>query len=362
MFDETVYDTATDAAYLTSVGAVDITPAVGGNLSTLQCASNAGSTLTYSFCYTLTNDPSSTTAYSVVAHGVMQASGPVIRQGRPALTLQSMTGVRVLTANAVVTTQNIVRLVFINGDNDLTNAAILNDNVLYLDATSQLPPVDYFGFVYALSSNAVFPVADLTYDRHQSECGAWHVVRVAGAGRQWIADHPRHVQLHGCHQPHLVPLSVCCHPFSRLQPSTAVSFCYTAQSAQWSLIAQGTLMVYGANITAAGRTALALQSANGTRTYYSANGTVNTVAITGVSAERSALSTTPRTTSCCTHPLRMSMQPACCSHSPPRQLRSLPPALSPATQWSTSQLLSDGTVVEQVWKQRSALSIGPSST
>ena len=69
------------------------------------------------------------------------------------------------------------------------------------------------------------------------------------------------------------------------QPSTAMQFCYTAQSDQWSLIAQGTLMLYGATITMGGRTALALQSANGTRTYSSADGAVNTVSITGVSAD-----------------------------------------------------------------------------
>ena len=69
------------------------------------------------------------------------------------------------------------------------------------------------------------------------------------------------------------------------QPSTAMQFCYTAQSDQWSIIAQGTLMLYGATLTLGGRSARALQSANGTRTYYGADGTVNTVAITGVSAD-----------------------------------------------------------------------------
>ena len=69
------------------------------------------------------------------------------------------------------------------------------------------------------------------------------------------------------------------------QLSSTMRFCYTAQSAQWSLIAQGTLMLYGATLTVGGRTAFALQSANGTRTYTSADGTVNSVAITGVSAD-----------------------------------------------------------------------------
>ena len=145
MFDETVYDTATNAAYLTPVGAIDLTPAVGGNLSTLQCASNAGSSISYAFCYTLTSDSTSSIPFSIVAYGVVQASGPVIRQGRPALTMQSVTGVRVLTANSATTTQNIVRLVFINGETDLTNAAILNDNLLYLDDGYQSAPIDYYG-------------------------------------------------------------------------------------------------------------------------------------------------------------------------------------------------------------------------
>ena len=284
MFDETTYDTATNAAYLTSVGAIDITPAVGGNLSTLQCASNAGSLLSYAFCYTLTSDATAATPYSIAAYGVVQATGPVIRQGRPALTMQSMTGIRTLTMNGATTTQNIVRLVYINGDNDLTHAAILNDNLLYINDGYQSIDIDYFGFVYALSSNAVFPTqtsptTDINLSSGQGTWYEWPVLGGHGAQTTIAAFNFTAASY---------PTSFPCQSSSAnaaIPPSTSVQFCYTAQSAQWSIIAQGTLMLYGATITVAGRTARALQSANGSRTYYSADGTVNTVAITGVSAD-----------------------------------------------------------------------------
>ena len=286
MFDETTYDTATDASYLTSVGAIDITPAVGGNLSTLQCASNAGSMANYAFCYTLTSDSMSATPFSIVVYGVVQASGPVIRQGLPALTMQTMTGIRALTMNGSTTTQNIVRLVYINGDNDLTNAAILNDNLLYPDNGYQSAPIDYFGFVYALSSNAVFPrqTSPTTDINLSTGDGVWYEWPVLGGrGAETTVATFNFIAVN-------YPTSFPCQSSSAaspvvVHPSTSIQFCYTAQSAQWSIIAQGTLMLYGATITVGQRIAHALQSANGTRTYYGADGTVNTVAITGASAD-----------------------------------------------------------------------------
>ena len=282
IFDETVYDASSGAAYLTSVGAIDLTPASGGKLSTLQCAANAGSLLSYAFCYTLTSDSSSAQSFSSIAYGVVQASGPVIRQGRPALTMQSMTGVRLLSFNGATTTQNIVRLVFINGETDLTHAAILNDNLLFLDASSSQAPIDYFGFVYALSSNAVFashtaPTTDINLSAGEGTWYEWPVL--SGNGSETSAAT---FSFTAANNPTTFP---CPATAPTLQPSTSMQFCYTAQSAQWSLIAQGTVMLYGAPISVGGRSALALQSANGIRTYYSASGIVNTVAITGVSAD-----------------------------------------------------------------------------
>ena len=285
MFDETVYDTATGAAYLTPVGALDVTPAVGGDPSTLQCGSSAGNMLSYAFCYTLTSDSSSSAPFSVLTWGVLQATGPVVRHGRPALTMQSMTGVRVLVANGASTAQNIVRLVYINGETDLTNAAILNDNLLYLDATSQLLPVDYYGFVYALSTEAVFPMqTSPTTDVNLSAGdGVWYEWPVLGGNGEQTTTATFNITT--ASNPTSFPCPSAVTSASVFQPSTTMQFCYTAQSDQWSLIAQGTLMLYGATITVGGRTALALQSASGSRTFSTANGTVNTVAITGVSAD-----------------------------------------------------------------------------
>ena len=282
MFDETVYDTATGGTYLTSVGAIDITPAVGGSLSSLQCSNTAGTLLSYAFCYTLISDSSSSIPYSTAVYGVVQATGPVIRQGRTALTMQSMTGIRSLTANGVTTTQNIVRLVFVNGDNDLTNAAILNDNLLYLDPPL---PIDYFGFVFALSSNAVFPTqTSPTTDINLSGGhGVWYEWPVLGGNgsETSIAS----FNFTAASSPTSFPCPSASSTSPSYQPSSSMNFCYTAQSSQWSLIAQGTLMLYGATISLDGRTARALQSANGTRTYYGADGSANTVTIAGVSAD-----------------------------------------------------------------------------
>ena len=283
MFDETVYDTSTATPYLTPVGVIDLTPAVGGNLSTLQCANTAGALLSYAFCYTLTSDSTSASQFSIVTYGVLQATGPVIRQGRPALTMQSMTGVRTHTAGNVTATQNIVRLVFINGETDLTNAAILNDNTLYVD--DQSAPIDYYGFVYALSSNAVFPsqTSPTTDINLSAGDGVWYEWPVLGGNGAETTTAT--FNFSAATNPTSFPCAISSSNIPLYQPSTSVQFCYTAQGDQWSLIAQGTLVQYGAVITFGGRAALALQSANGSRTYYSANGTVNTVAITGVSAD-----------------------------------------------------------------------------
>ena len=282
MFNEYLYS-ADGTSYWSPVGSIEVVPVAGGDVSTLQCSFTAGTTLAYSFCYTLVSDATANAPFSIVAYGVFTAAGPQIRHGRPSMSMQTMTGVRIVTNASTSVVQNIIRLVYVNGDEEVSEANILNDNLVFLSS----PFLSDYGFDFSLSTNALYPdhtasTADINLSGGGQ--GEWYEWPAVGTGSEssigsfnWSrADDPT-----------VFP----CSPSPTqatppYQPSISVPFCYTAQTSGGSLMAVGTLMLYSASIAVGGRSALAVQSANGTRTFQAGDGALNVVAIEGVSADQ----------------------------------------------------------------------------
>ena len=277
MFDETIVDLTTGLSYETPVGTFDLALTSAG-ASSLQCAFTAGATLTYAFCYSLQSPPSASPSFVVQAYGVLTATGPVVRQGRSALTIQSMTGIRAVTIGTAPTTvQNIVRLVYVNGDAEVSDSYILNDNTLY----SSTPYIDYFGLDFALSSNVIYPdhvAATTDVNLSEGSDGTWYDWPAVGTGVESTAAQLNYTQ---------APTSTATFPCSAaaVPASYSLSFCYTSHTSAEQLMASGTLWLYGAALSVGGRSANALQSASGVRLYQNSAGVVNRVAITGVSAD-----------------------------------------------------------------------------
>ena len=284
MFDESITDLSTDSAYETPVGAFDLALTSDGP-SSLQCQPTAGPVQSYAWCYSLQSTDPTLPSYLVQAFGVLTATGPVLRQGRQALSVQSMTGVRQLTTPSGTSTQSIVHLVYINGDAVVSNSSVLNDNLLYL----QDPHIDGYGLEFSLSTPTVYPTAtaasgDLNL-AHGAD-GVWYeypapYTSPAGVGLGSTAGGLNFTGWDGVASP-AFPCSVQAAP-----ASYQLHFCYTQQSASDSLVASGTLWLYGAPMLVNGRSASAIQSASGTRRYQSSSGggVDSVVPITGVSAD-----------------------------------------------------------------------------
>ena len=105
-------------------------PSAGTSLTALaqQCLPTAGPVQNFQFCYYVDAMAQPTNPYFLYVYGTFTATGPVPRNGRNAYTLQTMNGVRSLTANGVTNSSGIIFLEWIQSD---LNLGYINDNLVY---------------------------------------------------------------------------------------------------------------------------------------------------------------------------------------------------------------------------------------
>ena len=174
--------------------------------------------------------------------------------------------------------QNVIRLLFVDGDALVSNASILSDNAVFLSD----PALDFFGLDFTLSSPALFPnysadIADLNLSDGGGTLFEWPGDDVGLGVQSSQAAFNLSAWSGGAAT---FPCTAAAVP-----PSQPLYFCYTAQSSSESLTVNGTLWLYGTPLTVNGRAASAVQSATGNRLYQSSSGLSSAVAITGVSAD-----------------------------------------------------------------------------
>ena len=131
--------------------------ATAGNIAG-QCLSTSGQSSTYSFCYFAEQEPStsSTTSWSILSYGTIQATGPVNRRGRSAVIAHSASGQRTVNSSVNSSTTSFTSsIVGVRGlDQDELSGYLYNDNAMYLTS----PYLDDEGLVFILSSQAVYPL------------------------------------------------------------------------------------------------------------------------------------------------------------------------------------------------------------
>ncbi len=154
-----VTDVNYDASFLVAQNAV-----TSPSVLAPQCSPTQPNLQTYSFCYYVDNSNLALTSANrgvVSAYGTFTATGPVARDGRQALLVQSINGVRQvlkLTNNVnTTTTQGIVALKYTGADRFLNVSGIAgggwNKNYVFTSGS----PLDYNGVLFTLTSNVVFP-------------------------------------------------------------------------------------------------------------------------------------------------------------------------------------------------------------
>ena len=156
-----VTDVNYDASFLLSPGQATSAAALSS-----QCSPTQANLQTYSYCYFVDNSALSLASSSrsvVSAYGTFTATGPVARDGREALLLQSISGVRnvlSLTNNVNTTvSQAIIALRYTGADRFLNVGGISGGgwNKNYIFTSGPQGPIDYNGILFTLSSNVVFP-------------------------------------------------------------------------------------------------------------------------------------------------------------------------------------------------------------
>ena len=277
MLDEFIINPSTAAITYTYVGNVDLALSTS-NQAVLQCSNQAGTLQTYAFCYSLQSTPTtpSSQAWSIQVYGLFTAYGVQIRQGRQALTLQTMTGVRQLITGGSTYSQNIIKLVYINGDATMSDDYILNDNLVYLSS----PTIDYFGIEFSLSSPIQFPsnIVVTTNDINLSlgHSSTWYEYAVLDGVQ---ADTP-YAGFNYTAYPASQSATFTSYPCMAISPSATspspiaapylYSYSYVINASSYTIVSNGSFVVYSTPINV-GKSGYcpgySLQSLSGTRVY-----------------------------------------------------------------------------------------------
>ena len=158
-FNEWVSDFYAGYWYFTYSAAAIFQPtsAISASALQAQCSPTYGSTVQLSWCYYIDGMATKQPFFSY-AYGTATATGPAMRNGRMAYTLQTMNGVRSITNSTGVPGQYqtnstaIIYLEYMQADLDLD---LINNNLLY---TTQ-PYEDQQGLIYATSNGPISPTA-----------------------------------------------------------------------------------------------------------------------------------------------------------------------------------------------------------
>ena len=120
-----------------------------------QCSINYGNVSQYEYCYYIDNSEAPTTNRQrgiIYAYGLFMGAGPQPQQGRQALRVQKITGVRVIVSmsngSTSTQTQNLKHIKYISQD---TTLGVHNDNLIYLSS----PYIDLNGLIIETNNNAL---------------------------------------------------------------------------------------------------------------------------------------------------------------------------------------------------------------
>ena len=261
-----------------------------------QCVIDYGSVAQYEFCYYIDNSalPSSNPQRGIVfAYGLFVAAGPQPQQGRQALRVQKITGVRYVQAmqnggTAVVVTQNLKHIKYIDQDISLSQPT---DDLVFTSS----PALDQQGLLIETNGNGIFFSGTSGNTDVRLMQGPDGVSELDSDGVSMTTATTETVSGF-FYQP--VPASGLgvtsqCATYSTMfaansNPAPAVnvySFCYNQASAMYNVSVAAALTLYSTPITFLSRTAYAIAGMNGMRYFSSASGISSANNIIGPSSD-----------------------------------------------------------------------------
>ena len=287
--------------YTSTLGSLVVTPSStrSGTLSTWANQCQPGGTVQwYSYCYTI-DGTAQTPPFFEYNYGTFSASPAVTRQGRSAITIGTMNGIRGINVNGVTNTTNIVALEYIREANSLAQS---NDNILFTDGVS--PLLSSFGLLMLVGGQAVFPKGNavpqysgqpytdilLRASSITSSSSLRTIEYAATNANLNLSSAAFAISYRSISGPSDTTLQTC--PASNAivsQPAIqSYSFCYFMSGVTnkgWSIGVSGQINVYTNPLTVGGRTAYAIHSISGTRTYQDGLGRNSTTPIVGLSSD-----------------------------------------------------------------------------
>ena len=308
-FNEWVTDLTAGYWYFTYSATSLVVPSSQSSPSALlpQCSPTYGATVYFQFCYYIDNLAQAVSPSFTYAYGTMSATGPVMRNGRTAYTLQTINGVRSITVGGVTNSSAIIYLEWIQSD---LNWGFINNNLIYTTA----PYIDQQGLIFATSSGPIFANGAVPADTEvyygytdvavasnnfgnvslSSPVGIYEQSVLTPAyysqGNTSIATSVFNVAMMSA--PGLPTTATCAYSGSNSQyitpiATTTYSFCYVVNGADnggWQTYTSGTITTYNTPIWSNGLPAYAVQNISGSRTYQAPGGAKSTVTITGINS------------------------------------------------------------------------------
>ena len=299
-FFEDVLDNASGAMFVDRTGTFytqNVTAAQGGGTMlnatawAQQCAIDYGTTAQYEWCYYIDNSAVSVSSQRgvILAFGLVMATGPQPQEGRQALRLLKLTGMRLVMAMplngvAATTSQNIKHVKYINQD---TSDGQHNDDLVYLSQ----PALDYNGFLVetngdafvfnGTSGNTDLRVTNTPFGISEFDSdGTYKTQAMNGTVSGFFFQPQTSVAL--------TPISQCAAYYEMIggAPSLlAYSFCYVRSTIVFNVTMSALLWLYPSPVSYQGRSGLAVAWMNGTRMYQDNTGTSTINPIIGPSAD-----------------------------------------------------------------------------
>ena len=270
-----------------------------------QCSVIQPNPATYQFCYYLDNSaqPAGSIFRNVISvQGSFTATGPVPRDGRLALLLQSINGVRTfinMTSSASTqTVQNIIALKFNGEDRFLGggDGGSWNDNYVYTTPNN----IDYNGILFTLSTPPLFPQGAA---QTSNDIGFWWITPQYTSNAIRYLESPGNeaenlfvqptTTTHFNYQPWTGQPYTACAAADSLVPAPApfvqYSLCFyqtstTASGATYIDSISAAVTVYSIAISVNGRSGFPIANVTGVRQFASSNGYESVTSITGLAS------------------------------------------------------------------------------
>ena len=267
------------------------------SLTTLsqQCSIDYGAVSEYEFCYYIDNSALSSTNPQrgiVFAYGLFIAAGPQPQQGRQALRVEKITGVRYIqtmqNGNTSLLTQNLKHIKYLDQDGTLNQQ---NDNLIYTSS----PALDQLGLLIETNGNGIFFSGTSGNTDVRLQQGPYGISEIdSDLNSATVATSETASGFF--YQP--VPVSGLgvtsqCSSYSTMfttsnQPAPAIkvySFCYGGSTPLYNVSVAAALSLYSTPINFLGRTGYAIAGINGTRLFTAASGRSSVNSIIGPSSD-----------------------------------------------------------------------------